>query len=101
MATLREIVQREVERYAVTGLNSEAYLLANADGNWLSVIDIAVDNHNRRFTATSLVVHLLGDKVIIEQDDNNKPLVDALVQAGIPRSQIVLAYMGEPVPASV
>lgn len=29
---------------------------------------------------------------------HNKPLVEALVQAGIPREKIVLAYAGEPVP---
>jgi hypothetical protein len=29
---------------------------------------------------------------------NNKPLIDALVQAGIPRAQIILAYAGENAP---
>jgi hypothetical protein len=28
----------------------------------------------------------------------NKKLVDALVQAGIPRQQIILAYAGESIP---
>jgi hypothetical protein len=28
----------------------------------------------------------------------NKPLVDALVDAGVPRAQIILAYAGEAVP---
>lgn len=31
---------------------------------------------------------------------NNKPLVDALMQAGIPRAQIILGYAGEAVPES-
>ena len=35
--------------------------------------------------------------IVIERDVNDKPLVDALLQAGIPRKQIVLAYAGEPV----
>ena len=38
--------------------------------------------------------------IIIDRDINNKPLIDALVQAGVPRTQIILAYMGEPVPES-
>lgn len=34
-------------------------------------------------------------------DMNNQPPVDALVQAGLPRERIILAYAGEPVPESV
>jgi hypothetical protein len=29
--------------------------------------------------------------------DDDRPLVDALIQAGIPREKIVLAYLGEAV----
>jgi len=36
-----------------------------------------------------------NDKVVIEEDLTDKPLVDALIQAGIPREQIVLAYAGD------
>ena len=32
---------------------------------------------------------------MIHTDINDKPLVDALVQAGFPRDRIVLAYIGE------
>jgi hypothetical protein len=44
--------------------------------------------------------HCAGDRgqVVIEQDVNDKPLVDALVQNGLHREQIVLAYAGEVVP---
>ena len=42
-------------------------------------------------------MRLLEDHIIIERDVNDKSLVDALLQANIPRSQIVLAYAGEPV----
>ena len=46
----------------------------------------------------SLLVRILPGVVVIERDQNDKPLVDALVQAGIPREKIILAYAGEPVP---
>jgi hypothetical protein len=36
--------------------------------------------------------------VIVEVDNTDKPLVDALVQQGIPREQIVLVYAGETLP---
>ena len=48
----------------------------------------------------SLLVRLLADTIIVEHDQNDKPLVDALVQAGIPRSQIILTYAGEAAPES-
>ena len=35
----------------------------------------------------------------IEREGNDKPLVDTLLQARIPRQQIVQAYAGEPVEA--
>jgi hypothetical protein len=46
----------------------------------------------------SLVVRILGDQIVIERDLNNKPAVDALVQAGINRKNIILAYAGEAIP---
>lgn len=98
MASLKEIVYEIVQQYAVKGLNSDAHLLVSPDGVWLTVIDVALDANHQRFTATSLVVQLRDDYVIIEHDDNNKPLVDALIQAGIERHKIILAYAGEIIP---
>ena len=97
MDTLKQTVKKAVEGYAVKGLNSDAYLTVSPDEALFTVVDIA-HIHGQRLVATSLIVRLLHDQIIIEQDDNNKPLVDALVQVGIPRSQIVLAYLGENVP---
>ncbi len=44
-----------------------------------------------------LVARVAGDRIIVERDVNDKPLVDALGQAGVPRRSIVLAYAGESV----
>lgn len=53
----------------------------------------------KRFVNTGLLVHIVDNHlIVIEEDINNKPLVDALVQAGIPREKIILAYAGETVP---
>jgi KaiC/GvpD/RAD55 family RecA-like ATPase len=38
--------------------------------------------------------------VIIEEDRTDRPLVDELIAAGIPRERIVLAYIGEAPPAT-
>jgi hypothetical protein len=54
-----------------------------------------------RMVDVGLIVRVVGDRIIIERDVNDKPLVDALLQASISRQQIVLAYAGEPVEESV
>jgi hypothetical protein len=38
---------------------------------------------------------LVDNKVIIEEDFSDKPLVDKLLRRGIPREQVVLIYQGE------
>lgn len=45
-----------------------------------------------------MIALLVGDKIIIEEDGTDKPLVDALLQRGVPRDQIILAYRGEQAP---
>jgi hypothetical protein len=97
MDTLKQTVKKAMEGYAVKGLNSDAYLTVSPDENLLTVVDIAHVG-DQRIVATSLIVRLLKEQVIVEHDDNNKPLVDALLQMGIPRTRIVLAYAGENVP---
>jgi len=97
MDTLNETVKKAMKGYAVKGLNSDAYLTVSPDGNLLTVVDIA-QSGGKRIVETSLIVRLLNDQVIVEHDDNNKPLVDALVQAGVERNKVVLAYLGEAVP---
>lgn len=94
MDTLKKIVKTEVAKYAVEGLNGIGYLVCNEAQNVFAVIDIG-EFQGKRFVHTGLLVRIIGNTVVIEQDLNNKPLYEALVQAGIPRSQIVLAYAGE------
>jgi len=52
----------------------------------------------KRFARMGLLVRLVRNRIIIEHDMNDKILLDALLQAGIPREMIILAYAGEPVP---
>jgi hypothetical protein len=100
MATLKEIVQAAMAGYAVKGLNGYNVLTATPAQDLMTIVSVAmVKGH--RITTTTLIAHIQGDVVVIEADANNKPLVDALVQAGLPRSQIILAYAGEPVPEAV
>lgn len=92
------IIRREVAAYAKPALTGErSYLAQSEDGKLLSVVDVDVSQGNHS-ADTGLVARVTDDYVIIEHDMNDKPLVDALVQAGIPREYIILAYAGEPIP---
>ncbi len=95
MDTLIDTVRKAMSGYARKGLNSISYLAHTDDNMILSVVTVV---HDTNTAFVSLLVRFGVDHVIIERDQNDKPLVDALVQFGIPRSQIILAYAGEAVP---
>jgi hypothetical protein len=97
MDTLQEILTRELEKYTGKAFNGYSYLATSSDGVHFVVTSIGYVRE-QRIVNTALLVQLLGDKVVIDRDIYDKQLVDALIQAGIPRSQIILAYAGEPVP---
>src|ERR1700712_5473891 len=89
------LIANTVEAYAAPALTGESStFLQSRDGKTFSVVDVLIEN-GKHVADTGLMVKIEGDYVIIEHDMNDKPLVDALVQAGIPRSQIILAYAGE------
>ena len=93
-ATLSQLLVKEITPYANDIVNGHSYLTSSADNRLFAVISI--DNkHNEYSGDAGLIVRIDGDRIVIEHDMYNKPLVDALVQAGVPREQIVLAYLGE------
>ncbi len=96
---LKETLRYVMDDYAGVGLNGRSYLTSSADGKVLAVVTMA-RVRDQHIAEADLIVRLVDDQVIIEQDLNDKVLVDALVQAGVPRSQIVLAYAGEPADAA-
>lgn len=96
MDTLKDTVRECMSGYARKGLNSHSYLMRNEDDMLLSVVTV---QGNTGHSFLSLLVRIVADTVIIERDQNDKPLVAALVQAGIPRHQIIVAYAGEAIPA--
>lgn len=101
LAQKMDLIYKTVAEYAKPALTGEtSYIAQSADGQLLTVVDVmtSVDNHH---ASIGLAVRFFEGLVIIEHDMNNKPLVDALLQAGIPRKQIILAYAGEPVPERV
>jgi hypothetical protein len=99
MDTLKATLLHVLAGYAGEMLNGYSYLTASADGTVFAVVDLGYIR-DQRFVDTSLIARLEHNTVVIERDLNNKPLIDALLAAGVLRSQIVLAYAGESVPAA-
>jgi hypothetical protein len=96
MSTIREAILG----YAKPPVNGQSDLTQSPDGELFTVVDV-YQFQGKRYADAGLIVRVTDDRIIIERDMNNKPRVDALVQAGIPRDKIVLAYAGEPVPEAV
>jgi len=94
MDSLKEKVKQILTGYAGEALNGYSYLTTNPDESMFTVVGVGKAN-GRHFATLGLAVRVTNDQIVIDQDVNDKPLVDALVQSGIPRKQIVLAYAGE------
>jgi len=91
-----DVLHQMVAGYAGRALNGFGYLLTSEDEQVFAVVSVS-HVRDKRIVDTGLVARVAGDRIIIERDVNDKPLVDALVQAGVPRRSIVLAYAGESV----
>jgi sulfur carrier protein ThiS len=100
MKNLTQIVREEVEKYAGSGRGARLRLFPILDDVRQTYVVTAIDYPIVEEPAAGVVVlaRIVGDQVVIEEDMTDKPLIDALLQRGIPRSQIVLAYDGEPLP---
>ena len=99
MNNLTEIVREEVAKYAGSGRGANVILFPNLDDENQVYAVTAFDYPTRRDILLVLVFARIVDGVIVIQEDKtDKPLYQALLQRGIPREKIVLAYAGEPIP---
>lgn len=94
MEKLKETVLHVISGYEGKAINGYSYLTTNTAQDFFTLVSIG-ELRGKHIVDMGLVVRILNEQIIIEHDVNDKPLVDALVQAGIPRDRIVLKYMGE------
>jgi vancomycin permeability regulator SanA len=88
-----------VEAYATEVLLGKSYPVSDHARQYYTVVDIPDYPAPPHFSVgISVMARVVGDKVIIDADMTDRPLWEALVQAGIPREQIILAYAGEQAP---
>jgi hypothetical protein len=91
MALLTDVVKEVVFSYASGGLNLRTYPLSNEDQH-VYAVNVIDWPERRRPAAVVVLVRVEGNQVIIEEDLTDRPLVEALINAGIPREQIILKY---------
>lgn len=94
MENLKDVLEIEMTKYAGEGFNGHSYLTINESDCVYALVTIA-EFKSKRIVDATMVAHLQGQKIIIEKDLTNKPLVDALIQAGVPEDQIELRYLDE------
>jgi hypothetical protein len=98
MDGLADIIRKVMLGYVGGGLDLKVFPLFNEEEQVYAVVVVDWPVH-RRPAAFVVLARVENERVIIEADLTDRPLVDAFVRAGIPREQIVLAYVGEPMPA--
>ena len=96
MDQLIDTLRKALETYTGEGLNGFSFLTENKDSTAFTVVSVGY-LPDKRIVDAGLIVRIVSERIVIERDINDKPLVDALIQFGISRDQIVLAYAGEPV----
>ena len=98
MDQLRNILVAELDKY--TGEGANALVFPVYDDSRQHYALIVVDYPTRQqFAEAIIIARIVEDKIVIEEDMTDKKLVDALLQQGVPREQIVLAYDNEKAPA--
>lgn len=93
-------VRHEVERYATKAAKGYTVFIADEQKQIYTVI--TVPDVPRKFPARVVVMaRVIDDQVVIIEDTTDKPLYEALmVNAKIPREQIILEYAGEHLPTN-
>lgn len=97
MDRLTEVLKQTMSGYTGEALNGYSYLTSSDDQQVFTVVSVG-QVRDKRIVETGLIARVIGGHIVIERDVNDKPLVDALMQNGLPRDLIVLAYAGETVP---
>ena len=90
----REIVRQLVEEYArhvPSHGHIEAEAVVDREHDHYEVMHVGWDGH-RRIHGSVVHIDIIGGKVWLQYDGTSRPVADELIEAGIPREDIVLAF---------
>jgi len=96
---LADITRREVQKYVGRTPDASMYSLLDDKQQRYGVI-IVPESASERPAYVAVMARIVGDYVVIDEDGTvDKPLYQALmVNGGIPRNRLILAYKGEQLP---
>lgn len=97
--TVKDILLHELHEYSRDPINGRSYLTLSPNGTMYAIIGIA-KFQNKHLADADLIVECLDEWIVIHYDGHSIPLYESLVDAGIPRERIILAYAGETIPES-
>ena|SRR5260221_13498567 len=86
-------VQREVAEYVRPSPNATAYYVENPADHTFAVLSVPTKDPQK--ASVVIMARVVDNLVLVVSDKTNKPLYKALLQAGIPRNEILLVYEGE------
>ncbi|MGL6097585.1 MAG: XisI protein [Fimbriiglobus sp.] len=88
----REIIRRELREYAAwtTGAGVTGEFVEDPARDHFEVLRFGWDGH-RRVHGSILHLDIIDGKVWVQYDGTNRPVAEALVEAGVPKDDIVLA----------
>jgi len=95
---LTDVVRREVDLYAGDAYKEQLVAIFDEVRHLYCVIAIAEERRDHP-PQVVIMAQVVEDKIVIIEDITDKPLYEALmVNAKIPREQIILEYAGEKLP---
>lgn len=100
MAGLRETLIAELDKYTGEGAGCIALPVYDEEHHHYAVTIMDYPERENPM-ALILMARIINDKIVIEEDMTDKKLIDALLQQGVRRDQIILAYAGEKVTEAV
>jgi hypothetical protein len=98
--SLAQIVRREVALYQAHSSISTFHALLDDDNQHYGIVVVENDHSLEVPVWVFMLARIEADFVVIEEDTSlDKHLYEALiVNGGIPRAKIILAYQGETIP---
>lgn len=97
MDTLLDIIREEVYKYGRSGMNIKFSHIFDEVRQVYAVTALPIPDRENGWEMV-VMARVQDGYIIVEEDNTDKPLVEALIQRGIPRQQIILAYLGEALP---
>ena len=90
----REIVRRVIREYASYKPSHgqiDTETIEDRERDHYEVMHVGWDGQ-RRVHGSVVHIDIIGDKVWLQYDGTSRPVADELIEAGIPREDIVLAF---------